>query len=140
MAVFATRRAKDEGPVLYQMLLKNADRYVGRPWFIMNAKVLELHEEGQLSVGRIEMDPGSNPLFVVGRFTTPFIAGDKVDIIGYFAGTETYETALHDHRSIPAFAAAGVFKPGTIIAMNRIVKAWLGDPTPNQLRAQPRKF
>jgi hypothetical protein len=140
MALFATRRARDDGPVLYQMLLKNADRFVGRPWFIMNAKILELHEEGRFSVGRIEMDPGANPLFMACRFTTPFIEGDRVDIVGYFGGSETYETKLHESRSIPSFAAAGIFKPGTIVAMNRIVKSWLADPTPNQLRALPRKF
>lgn len=140
MAVWATRRARDNGPVLYQMLLKNADRYVGRPWFIMNTKILELHEDGQFSVGRIEMDPGANPLFIAARFTTPFIEGDRVDVIGYFGGVETYETKVHESRGIPSFAAAGIFKPGTIVAINRIVKAWLADPTPNQLRAQARKF
>lgn len=140
MALWATRRARDDGPVMYPMLLKNAERFVGRPWFIMNAKILELHEEGQFSVGRIEMDPGTNPLFIVARFTTPFIEGDRVDIVGYFGGSETYETKLGDHRRIPSFAVAGVFKTGAIVAMNRIVKTWLSDPTPNQLRSQPRKF
>jgi hypothetical protein len=140
IAFMASRRAREDGTILYKMLVKNAERSAGRPWFIIGAKILDLKEEDQTTIGRVEMDPGTNPLFIGARFLTPFVDGDRVDIVGYFAGDRTYETKAGAKVTIPAFAVAGMFKPGTIVAMNRLVKLWQGDPVPDQLRSMPRKF
>ena len=140
IAVTASQRARNDGTILYKMLTKNADRDAGRPWFIMGAKIIELHEEGSMTLGRIEMDPGTNPLFIGARFATPFVEGDRVDVVGYLAGNYTYETKIGSKFTIPAFAVAGMFKTGTIKAMNRIVKVWVKDVVPDQLRDMPRKF
>ena len=140
IASTATQRARGDGTVLYQMLTKNAEHDAGRPWFIMGAKILELHEDDQVTGGKLEMDPGKNPLFIVGRFKTPFVEDDRVDVIGYFAGNYTFKTTTGLKETLPAFAVAGMFKEGTIRAMNKIVHTWPKDIPPDALRSMPRKY
>ena len=61
----ADNTTRDDGALLYGMLIKNAKRYAGRPWFIMRAKLLEIYEaDGKVTSGRLMMDPGKNPLFL----------------------------------------------------------------------------
>jgi hypothetical protein len=139
IAVHADRYCEAEGGLTYPMLTKNADRSAGRPWFIMNAKIIEILEEGRTSVARVEMDPGKNPIFVQWRYLTNFVAGDRVDVVGFWAGYRTYD-ARAGKVTIPALAAAAVLKPGTIRAMNKVSRVWLGDVGPDQLRNYPRKI
>ena len=124
LVIAAQQRVHRDGPVLYKMLTKSVRPFVGRPWFIINAKVEEIHEtDDGLTVGRIELDPGfDKDLFFVARFRTPFIDDDRVDVIGYFAGDYTYKNRIGTDLTAPAFAVAGMFKSGTIVAMNRIVR------------------
>lgn len=139
IAIHADGYCQSWGGITYEMLMKNAERSAGRPWFIMNARIIEILEEGRTSVARIEMDPGKNPIFVQWRYLTNFVAGDRVDVVGFWAGSRTYDARL-GKVTIPALAAAAVLKPGTIRAMNKISRVWLGDVGPDQLRNRPRKL
>ena len=142
LVIAAQQRVHRDGPVLYKMLTKSVRPFVGRPWFIINTKVEEIHEtDDGLTVGRIELEPGfDKDVFFVARFRTSFIDDDRVDIIGYFAGDYTYKNRLGADLTVPAFAVAGMFKSGTIVAMNRIVRFWKGDIGADQLRRAPRKL
>jgi hypothetical protein len=139
IAVHADGYCKSWGGITYAMLTKNADRSAGRPWFIMNAKILEIFEDHEVSMARMEMDPGEHPIFVKWRYLTDFVAGDRVDVVGFWAGSQSYKARIGE-IIIPALAAAAVLKPGTIKAMNKISRVWLGDVGPNQLRMTPRKL
>jgi len=140
IAVRADRWAADDGTVTYEMLLKNADRYAGRPWFLVNALIIDIKEAESVTMARIFMDPGRNPLLVGGRFVTNFTKGDHVDVVGYFAGNYEYEAVGGNKVTLPAFAAAGLFKTGTLRAMNRVSKVWQGDLPETQLRSKQRKL
>lgn len=140
IAVRADRWADDDGTVTYEMLLKNAARYAGRPWFLINALIVDIKEGERVTTARIFMDPDRNPLFVSGRFITNFTTGDRVDVVGYFASDYEYEAVNGRMITLPALAAAGIFKTGTLRAMNRLSKVWDGDLPENQLRSKSRKL
>jgi hypothetical protein len=142
LAIAAQQRAHRNGPVLYKMLTKNARPFIGRPWFVINAKILQIQEtDDGVTAGRVELEPGfDTAMFFAARFPTPFIDGDRVDLIGFFAGDYTYKNRLGADVTVPSFAVAGMFKTGSIVAMNRIVRFWKGDIGAEQLRREPRKF
>jgi len=67
------------------------------------------------------------------------VAGDRVDLVGFWAGDFEYQARIGE-VTILGLAAPAVFKPRTIRALNRMEKVWRGDPGPDQIRSVSRKL
>jgi|GEM_PF-3464834 len=108
------------GRVTFSMLKKNPDRYATRAWACEKAKIVEINEREGITQARIQTDEGI--YFVIGRFQTDFVDGDRVDVMGFLAGNYTYESQAKWQITLPAVAAGGFFKGGTTAKMTAEIK------------------
>lgn len=115
--IFAFAVLADENRnITYAHLSKNAARYAGSPWRF-RGRILEVEEtqNPNLTVARITMDYyGNTPLMVFGRFTTNFVRGNFVDVIGYLAGNYSYKSQAGWDITVPALAALRIVKMNSI--------------------------
>ncbi len=105
-----------EPRITYAQLNKNAERYAGNPWRF-TGRILEITEINNpaVTVARISNDYyGNNPMWVVGKFHTDYVQGDTVDVIGYLAGSYSYESQAKWKITIPSMVAIGLMKPLSI--------------------------
>ncbi len=113
--------AEDNGLITFPMLKKSAERYAGRPWYALNAKIEEISEKDGRTIARINVGSGGT-IFFVSSFASDFVEKDRVDIAGYLAGTHSYTSQAGWNITLPALAGAVMFKPGSFSKMSAAVK------------------
>ncbi len=121
------KRADLNKSIKYEHLKKNAEPYAGKPWRF-TGRILEISEKSnpELTVARISLDYyGNYPIYVVGRFNTPFLTGNTVEVVGYLAGNYSYESQAGWNITVPAIAALAIVKYESI---NKLKNLHAKDP------------
>ncbi len=97
--------------ITYKHLKKNSQKHAGKEW-AFTGKILEIQEVEGRTVSRIGIDAwGNDAVFVAGNFTTDFVQGDRVYVVGYLAGDYSYESQAGWNINIPSLAARAMMKP-----------------------------
>ena len=116
----------DNRAIRYAHLEKNAARYIGRPWNF-TGRIVEIVEKPDSVMARVSLDWYDNHIMMVfGRFESDFVKGNTVDVIGYLAGSFSYESRAKWQITIPVIAAHSMLKAGTL----RKLKAATRTPRP----------
>lgn len=94
--------------VTFEQLKKNAERYAGRPWRF-SGKIVQIQEASGFTTVRVALDAwGNKVVYVVAPFTTEFVDGDRVYVVGYLAGDHSYQSIAGWNITIPAMAARAI--------------------------------
>ncbi len=100
--------------ITYEHLKKNADKYAGKPWSF-TGKILEIQESDGVTIARISQDNwGNKAIYVVAPVSTEFLEDNRVFVVGYLAGSYTYESQAGWTITIPAMAARAIIKPNEV--------------------------
>ncbi len=109
-AIFANVQAVDE-ELTYAQLKKSPEKYAGRAWGF-EGKILQIGETGDKTWARVGLDSwGNDVVWVEGDFTTEFVDGQRVALLGYLAGTHSYKSQAGWDIRIPALAARIMLTP-----------------------------
>lgn len=97
--------------ITYKHLKKNAEKHAGEPW-LFTGKILEISESDGNTFARIGLDKwGNDAIMVAGNFTTEFVDGERVFVVGYLAGNHSYTSQANWQITIPAMVARAMLKP-----------------------------
>jgi hypothetical protein len=95
--------------VSYPALEKNPFKLAGKP-YAFYGKIVQIQEGDSFTSARIRFPERSDwVLYVQGRFETPYLEGQFVNVVGYLAGSYSYESQAGWNITIPAFAARAIF-------------------------------
>lgn len=97
--------------ITYEHLMKNADKYMGQPWSF-TGKILQIQESSGKTVALISSGPyGTKNIHVLADFTTDFIEGNQVYVIGNLNGDYSYTSQANYQLSVPEVIAESILKP-----------------------------
>jgi hypothetical protein len=116
---------RNASTITYAHLKKNSAKYAGKPWFAIDARVLQINERDGVTTARINVGSkrSEEAIYVVARFETDLLEGNKVDIAGYLAGPYSYTSQAQWQITVPALAAAFMVKGGRLYATSKALKA-----------------
>jgi len=91
------------------MLEKNPNKYAGTA-FTFYGKIVQIQENEGFTRARICFsDDFDAIIYVEGRFSTPYLKNQYVNVVGYLAGNHTYTSQANWTVTIPALAARAIF-------------------------------
>lgn len=96
--------------ITYAHLTKNSSRYEGQTW-AFTGKILQIQEEDGKSAALVSSHLyGSDNVHVLAGFTTDFVDGDEVYIIGVLNGDFSYTSRGNYQLSVPEIIAQAIVK------------------------------
>lgn len=101
--------------ITYGQLTKNADRYQGQAW-AFTCSIVQIQEAGGETSALVALDYLHNDMMKVkASFTTEFVDGDMVYVVGYLAGNYSYRSVGGLDMTIPMIEAKAILKPSDAI-------------------------
>jgi hypothetical protein len=95
--------------VSYPTLEKNPSKFAGKP-YAFYGKIVQIQETASFTTARVRFPERYDwIIYVQGRFETPYVEGQYVNVVGYLAGSYSYESQAGWNITIPAFAARAIF-------------------------------
>lgn len=97
--------------ITYAHLEKDPEKYNGMPW-AASGKVIQIMEKGGQTTALVGADRyGAQNYWVSANFTTDFVKGNQVYIVGYLQGSYSYKSVAGWDITIPSLVARAILKP-----------------------------
>lgn len=125
----------------YAHLKKNAAKYGGRPW-AFTGRILQIIEQGGTTIARLQVlhgddDYSDDVIFIEAPFETEFLVKNRIDVVGYLAGTKEYTSQAGWNIEVPALAAISMTKPGQLTKYMRAYIARAAQAAKEARAAEP---
>lgn len=107
-----TKAKENANSISFQMLNKNADNYVGEPYYI-KGKVIQAIEDGGTTLLRVDMTQNEygnwdNTVAVIYSGYTDAVEDDIIEVYGTVYGNYNYESTIGANLTIPGIDAENI--------------------------------